>query len=191
MSSGQLHPLRSALVGAAEGRVLEVGIGSGLNIGFYRREVAQVIGVDPSRALLTQAKTSAAWGACPIRLLEARVENLPLETASIDNVVMTWTLCSVADPIGALSEIRRVLRPGGALLFIEHGLAPEHELRVQRWQNKLTPVWRKIAGNCHLNRRIDRLLTASGMRLAELEQGYLVNGPRFMTFHYRGRALIA
>ncbi|MGI9436178.1 MAG: class I SAM-dependent methyltransferase [Geminicoccaceae bacterium] len=191
MNQAQLRPLRSALIGAAEGRILEVGVGSGINIGFYRRDVVQVIGIDPSIALLTKAKKAVAWAACPVRLLEGRAECLPIATASIDTVVMTWTLCSIADPIGALGEIRRVLRPGGSLLFLEHGLAPDHQPWVRSWQNGLTPYWKRIAGNCHLNRRIDGLLAASGLNVTELEKGYLVSGPKAFTFHYRGSAVIA
>ena len=189
MRQAQLTPLRASLIEAAYGRVLEVGIGSGLNIPFYRRDVIQVIGIDPSRALLTRAKQTAVWSRCPIRLLEGCGENLPIESGSIDHVVMTWALCSVADPIGTLGEIRRVLRPGGALLFIEHGKAPDSEPQVQRWQDRLSPLWRRVAGNCHLNRRVDQLLIAAGLVLKGLECGYLVNGPRLLTFHYRGRAV--
>ena len=111
MRHAQLEPLRSSLIDEARGRVLEIGVGSGLNIPFYRRDVFQVIGIDPSRALLDKARRTAAWSRCPIKLLEGRGEALPLASGSIDHVVMTWTLCSVADPIGTLSEIRRVLRP--------------------------------------------------------------------------------
>ena len=104
---------------------------------------------------------------------------------------MTWTLCSVADPLGTLSEIRRVLRPEGALLFIEHGRAPDSDPGVQRWQERITPLWRRLAGNCHPNRRIDQLLTAAGLTTQDLECGYLVAGPKMLTFHYRGCAVIA
>ena len=99
----------------------------------------------------------------PVSLAEGRAEKLPLDDHSVDSVVMTWTLCSVAEPEQALAEIRRVLRPGGSLLFIEHGRAPE--AGVQRWQDRLTPFWRKLAGGCHLNRPVDRLIEAAGLRL--------------------------
>ena len=102
---------------------------------------------------------------------------------------MTWTLCSVADPLGALSEIHRVLCPNGALLFIEHGLAPDSDHRVQRWQERITPIWRRFAGNCHPNRRIDQLLTAAGFTPEVMDCGYLIEGPKILTFHYRGRAM--
>ena len=191
MRQAQLAPLRSALIQGAHGRVLEIGVGSGLNIPYYDRHVVQVIGIDPSRPLLNMARQTAVWSRCPVRLLEARCEALPLANRSIDCAVMSWTLCSVSDPIGALSEVRRVLKPGGELLFIEHGRAPDDEPHVQRWQEWATPYWRRIAGHCHLDRRIDRLLVATGFNIDRLDQGYLVQGPKMMTYHYRGRALVA
>jgi len=187
MRQRQLAPLREALIGAAEGRVLEIGIGSGRNLPFYRRDLEAVIGIDPSPELLAMARRHASWVHFPVQLREGAAEDLPLDDRAIDTAVMTWTLCSVAEPARVLTEIRRVLRPGGALLFIEHGRAPE--ARVRRWQDRLTPVWRRIAGGCHLNRPIAELIKAAGFRLAELETGYLVKGPRPGTYHYRGRAV--
>jgi ubiquinone/menaquinone biosynthesis C-methylase UbiE len=188
MRQKQLVALRGRVVGEARGQVLEVGIGSGRNLPFYRRDVDRVLGVDPSEGLLAMARPHTAWTHFPVQLRRAAAEDLPLEDRVIDTVVMTWTLCSVADPVRALSEIRRVLRPGGSLLFIEHGRAPEP--RLQRWQDRLTPLWRRVAGGCHLNRSIDQLIEKSGLRLTDLETGYLVAGPRPWTFHYRGRAAL-
>ena len=187
MRSKRLAGLRERLVGEAQGRVLEIGIGSGLNLPFYRREVEVVLGIDPSPELLARARRQAAWVHFPVELCRGGAEELPLDAASVDSVVMTWTLCSVAEPARALAEIRRVLRPGGALLFLEHGQAPERS--VARWQDRLTPLWRRIAGGCHLDRPVGRLIGAAGLRLVALETGYLVEGPRPFTFHYRGRAL--
>jgi ubiquinone/menaquinone biosynthesis C-methylase UbiE len=187
MRSKRLAGLRERLVGEAQGRVLEIGIGSGLNLPFYRREVEVVLGIDPSPELLARARRQAAWVHFPVELCRGGAEALPLDDASVDSVVMTWTLCSVAEPARALAEIRRVLRPGGALLFLEHGQAPERS--VARWQDRLTPLWRRIAGGCHLDRPVGRLIGAAGLRLVALETGYLVEGPRPFTFHYRGRAL--
>jgi ubiquinone/menaquinone biosynthesis C-methylase UbiE len=186
MRSKRLAALRERVVGAAEGRVLEIGIGSGLNLPFYRREVDAVLGVDPSPELLARARPHTAWVHFPVELRRGSAEQLPLDDRTVDTVVMTWTLCSIADPQRALGEIRRVLRPGGSLLFVEHGQA--REPGVARWQERLTPLWRRIAGGCHLNRPIERLIESAGLRLAELDTGYLVEGPRAFTFHYRGRA---
>jgi ubiquinone/menaquinone biosynthesis C-methylase UbiE len=187
MRQKQLAPLREQLVGGARGRVLEIGIGSGLNLPFYPRELDLLLGLDPSRELLQIAKRHSSWVHFPVELSEGRAEDVPLDDGAVDHVVMSWTLCSVADPLRVLAEIRRVLRPGGSLLFVEHGRAPEP--RVARWQDRLTPAWRRVAGGCHLNRPIERLVERSGLRLVALETGYLVKGPRVATYHYRGRAM--
>jgi ubiquinone/menaquinone biosynthesis C-methylase UbiE len=122
-----------------------------------------------------------------VKLMECGAESLPLEDRSVDSVVMTWTLCSIGDPGQALAEVRRVLRPGGELIFVEHGQAGE--AGVRRWQDRISPIWRRLAGGCHLNRPVDRLIQDAGFSLAELETGYLVKGPRAFTFHYRGRGV--
>ena len=190
MQNTKLSPLRSSLLAPVRGRVLEIGIGSGLNIPFYGRDVTQVIGIDPSKALLDKAKLTAVWSRCSIRLIQGFGEAVPLRNNSIDYVVMTWALCSVADPLGTLSEASRVLRHDGTLLFIEHGLAPDSEPGVQRLQHMLTPLWRRLAGNCHLNRRVDQLLKAAGFRMEALNRDYLIDGPKALTFGYQGRAVI-
>ena len=145
-----------------------------------------MIGIDPSPGLLERARKHTPWTHFPVRLRLARAEELPLDSGSIDTVVMTWTLCSIGRPDRALAEVRRVLKPGGALLFVEHGRAERPS--VQRWQDRLTPLWRRIAGGCHLNRRIDRLIGDAGLTLERIETGYLVSGPKALTYHYRGRA---
>jgi ubiquinone/menaquinone biosynthesis C-methylase UbiE len=188
MSQRRLLPLRETLVGAATGRVLEIGIGSGLNLPFYPRNIDQLWGIDPSRPLLTMAKRHTAWVHFEVRLAEGRAEDLPIDDDDIDTVVVTWSLCSVTDPAKALAEVRRVLRPGGSLLFIEHGRSPEAGLG--RWQTRLTPFWRRCAGNCHLDRPIADLIRAAGLRLTDLETGHLIAGPRLLTYHYRGRAVV-
>lgn len=187
MRSERLQPLRERQIAQAHGRVLEIGIGSGLNLPFYRRDIDLVIGVDPSLELLTMARKHTSWVHFPVKLLHGPAEALRLEDHSVDSVVITWTLCSVADPGRVLAEARRVLRPGGSLIFVEHGQAPE--AGVRRWQDRLTPAWQSLAGGCHLNRPIDSLITDAGFAIAELETGYLVKGPRVVTYHYRGRAL--
>lgn len=185
MRQAVLRPFRERVIGAAEGRVLEVGMGSGLNLPLYGQAVRGVIGLEPSPELLRMARDRAATASVPVELLEASAEAVPLDTASIDTVVMTWTLCTIPDPHRALAELHRVLKPGGALLFVEHGRAPE--IGVARWQDRLDPLWRRIAGGCHLNRKIDDLISGSGFRIDALANTWLP-GPRTHTFLYEGRA---
>ncbi len=184
MRSRRIMPYRQRIAGAAEGRVLELGIGSGLNLAHYGVAVRELIGVDPSPELLAIARRRAAGRA--VTLLEGSAEMLPLDDASVDAVVTTWTLCSVSDAARALAEARRVLRPGGSLLFVEHGRSPSP--RVARWQDRLDRPWGCLAGGCHLNRRIDALIAASGLSIARLEQGPIA-GPPTHTWFYEGRAV--
>lgn len=180
-----LVPFRRRVISAAEGRVLEVGIGSGLNLPLYGASVRTVIGLEPSPELLHMARARATAATVPVELLEASAEAVPLDDASVDTVVTTWTLCTIPDAPAALAELKRVLRPGGALLFVEHGRAPEPG--VARWQDRLDPVWRRVAGGCHLNRKIDDLISGSGFRIDALAHVRLP-GPRTHTFLYEGRA---
>ncbi len=186
MRSGQTAPYRARIAGAADGRVLELGIGSGLNFAHYGPAVRELIGVDPSAELLAMARRRA--GERAVTLIEGTAEALPLDDASVDTVVTTWTLCSVPDVARALAEVRRVLRPGGALLFVEHGRSPYPH--VARWQDRLDRPWGCIAGGCHLNRPFDTLIAASGLAIDRLEQG-AVSGPPTHTWFYEGRALRA
>ncbi len=186
MRQRQIEKYRRELIPAARGRVLEVGIGSGLNLRFYAAGVNMVVGVDPSRRLLSMARRRAAQADVPVDLMQGSATAIPLDNDSVDMVVMTWTLCSIPDPLTALREMRRVLKPGGALLFVEHGLSPEPG--VARWQHRLTPVWRHISGGCHLDRKVDDLIRAGGFDVAELKTEY-AHGPRPMTYMYEGRAV--
>jgi len=184
MRHKELAAYRQRVVPAARGRVLEIGIGSGLNLPFYGAGVDAVIGLDPSLPLLSMAQTRAT-AAAPVSMLQGTAEAIPLETASVDTVVTTWTLCSIPDVTAALAEMRRVLKPGGALLVVEHGRAPD--AAVARWQDRLTPLWKPIAGGCHLNRKIDALIHDAGFVVTDLRAGYM-RGPRPFTFMYEGRA---
>jgi ubiquinone/menaquinone biosynthesis C-methylase UbiE len=185
MRSQDLAAYRRRVVPAARGRVLEIGIGSGLNLPFYGSEVDEVIGLDPSSPLLAMAEKQARAGRTPVMMLHGSAEMVPLEDASVDTVLTTWTLCSIPDARAALSEIRRVLKPAGELVFVEHGKAPDQA--VARWQDRLTPLWRPIAGGCHLNRPIASLIGDAGFALRDLRCGYM-RGPRPFTFMYEGRA---
>jgi SAM-dependent methyltransferase len=185
MRQRNLAAYRSRVVPAAEGRVLEIGIGSGLNLPYYSRNVQDVIGLDPSPKLLGMADRAKGTCSRPISLIEGSAEAIPLENGSVDTVVTTWTLCSVPDVAGALQEMRRVLRPSGHLLFVEHGRASDPN--VVGWQDRLTPIWKRISGGCHLNRTIDALIEAAGFQFDRLETGYM-RGPRLMTFMYEGSA---
>jgi ubiquinone/menaquinone biosynthesis C-methylase UbiE len=177
---------RATLVPRASGAVLEVGIGSGLNLPFYSTSVTRLVAVDPSQALLSMARRKTAGLGFPVDLRCESAEALSLAERSIDTIVMTFTLCSIPEPVRALREMRRVLRPGGRLLFVEHGLSPDSGVR--RWQERLNPVWNRLAGGCNLNRKIDALLVGSGFRVVELREAYLP-GPRPLTYTYEGSAV--
>jgi SAM-dependent methyltransferase len=178
--------LRADWIPHARGEVLEVGIGSGLNLAFYSAQVHRVYGLDPSVELQRMARKRAVASHFTVEfLLQSAEEPVPLADASIDTVVVTWTLCSIANAPTALQEMKRVLKAGGRLIFLEHGRAPDPGVAV--WQDRLTPVWRRVAGGCHLNRRVDELITAAGFRITELKTCYLP-GPRPMTYTYLGFA---
>jgi ubiquinone/menaquinone biosynthesis C-methylase UbiE len=185
MRNRQLVPYRKRVISAAQGRVLEIGIGSGANIPFYGSSSREVIGLEPAPRLIAMAKHASSKSGLPVTLIEGSSEAIPLDSASVDTVVSTWTLCSIADAVVALQEMRRVLTPGGRFLFSEHGLAPDPGM--QRWQNWLDPAWKRLAGGCHLNRAINRLVEQAGFRIEQLETGYLA-GRNPMTFMYEGAA---
>jgi ubiquinone/menaquinone biosynthesis C-methylase UbiE len=185
MSNKESARYRGQVVPQASGRVLEVGVGSGFNLPFYSSRVAGVCGLDPSIELLHMARKRAGSVRASVELLNGSAEEIPLKSDTIDTVVMTWTLCSIPNALKALAEMRRVLKPGGNLLFVEHGLAPEP--RVKAWQNRINGVWGAFAGGCNLNREIDRLILSAGFRILNLETTYMP-GPRPLTFTYQGCA---
>ncbi len=171
----------------AEGVVVEPGMGSGLNLAHYDKDaVKAVIGVDPQEDLLKMARRRAAQAAVPVEFLARSAEELPLESGSIDTVLLTYTGCSIPDVARALDEFRRVLKPSGRLLFCEHGRS--HEPRVARFQDMANSLWRPLAGGCHLNRDIASLLQGAGFRMERCERFYAMARPKFISYHYVGSA---
>jgi ubiquinone/menaquinone biosynthesis C-methylase UbiE len=188
MKNAGIRHYREELVPQARGRVLEIGVGSGLNLPFYGREVEHLYGLDPSPGLRKMAAKRARKVHREVELLEGSAEEIALPDHSLDTVITTWTLCSIPDVNSALREMRRVLKADGQLLFVEHGLAPEE--KVQRWQHRLNPLWHRVSGGCNMDRKIDASIAAAGFRMTQLETEY-AKGPKVMTFMYRGRALPA
>ena len=183
---GAVMKTRAQIVPQAEGRVLEIGIGSGLNLSFYDpAKVSVIVGVDPSAAMQKLAQQRAAQISIPVEMIALELGQIQAADASFDSIVCTFTLCTIPDAMAALQEMRRVLKPGGKLLFSEHGLAPD--LPVVRWQHRLTPLWKPFSGGCHLNRDIPALIRAGGFNIGQLDSSYL-KGPRPMTWVFRGWA---
>ncbi|PYM04661.1 MAG: SAM-dependent methyltransferase [Candidatus Rokuibacteriota bacterium] len=185
MQNRAVRAERARFVPLASGTVLEVGLGSGLNLPFYSPAVERLYGLDPSLELQTMARRRARDARLPVEFIAGSGERIPMEDETVDAVVTTWTLCSIPDPVTALTEMKRVLNPGGRLIFIEHGRSPD--ARVVSWQDRLTPVWRRLAGGCHLNRKIDALILAAGFRIAEIETAYM-KGPKPLVYLYKGVA---
>ncbi|WP_224961530.1 class I SAM-dependent methyltransferase [Geomonas subterranea] len=178
---------RELIVPLATGRVLEVGMGTALNLPFYDREkVSSLWGLEPSPGMRKAAEKNVRLSGIEVRWLDLSASAIPLEDATVDTVLLTFTLCSIADWRGALAEMRRVLAPRGRLLFCEHGAAPDDG--VLRWQRRVTPWWKRVAGGCHLDRPIPRLIETSGFRIDRLDCGYMEGVPRLAGYVYRGCA---
>jgi ubiquinone/menaquinone biosynthesis C-methylase UbiE len=186
MRGGDLEEVRARVAAGLDGEVLEIGFGSGLNIPFYPAELTHVWAVDPAAVGRKLAAKRAAACAVPIEYIGLDAERLPVDDASADHVLSTWTLCTIPDPMVALAEIIRVLRPGGAFHFVEHGRSPD--AKVARTQDRLNPLQRRVFGGCNLNRPIDHLVTASGLELTRLET-YYMKGPRAMEYTFEGIAV--
>lgn len=180
---------RAALLPRATGDVLEIGIGTGRNLPFYDPgKLTALHGLDPAVQMNPKARQRAQAAGLAVELITLSAESIPADDARYDTVVCTFTLCTIPDPIAALHEMRRVLKPGGSLLFCEHGRSPDAP--VQRWQDRLTPLWKPLAGGCHLNRDVPAMLQAGGFRATEIEARYL-KGPKFMTWVTQGSAVAA
>jgi len=180
---------REKVVPGASGTVLEIGIGTGLNLSFYDAgKVQKVIGLDPSEESWRLAGERAANLPFDVEFVGLPSEEIPLEDNSVDTVLVTYALCTIPDPVNALRGMARVLRPGGKLVFCEHGQAPDEN--IQRWQARVNPFWRKIAGGCNLNRDIPALLDAGGFNIADMQTMYLPSTPRIAGFNYWGSAIL-
>jgi ubiquinone/menaquinone biosynthesis C-methylase UbiE len=177
---------RAKVVPFAHGSVLEVGFGSGLNLPFYdNTKVRHVWALDPSREMWALAEERVRGAGFPVEFLHAAAEEIPLPDRSAETVLVTFSLCTLPDVRRALREMARVLKPGGELVFCEHGLAPDENVR--RWQDRLNPIWKLFGGGCNLNRPVPSLLEQGGFRLREVSSMY-IPGWRPASFNYWGRA---
>lgn len=185
-SIGPIDKQRAKIVPLAKGRVLEIGIGSGLNLPHYdAANVSTVIGVDPDAHIWARSKSRRDAAEFPIERIGLSGEDIPMESDTADTVVVTYSLCTIPDPVKALHEMRRILKPGGDILFCEHGRAPDTS--VVKWQNRIDPLWSKIAGGCHSGRDIPDLISQAGLEIIELNQQY-IPGPKVLSYNYWGRA---
>ena len=179
---------RTKIIPFARGNVLEIGIGSGLNIPLYDTDlVKKIVGVDPSAAMHSLAKERINESPVSIEFISADAAEIPLQDQSIDTIVCTYTLCSVSNPQQVLKEVKRLLKPGGKFLFSEHGNAPDES--VVKFQHKLEPIWKFLADGCHLTRSIPNLLDESDMKIDKIETMYLPKTPRFVGYNYWGMAV--
>lgn len=178
---------RQKVIPLAAGRVLEIGIGSGLNLEYYDPgRVERVWGLDPSPEMWALAGAKVGKLPFGVEFVQGEAQNIPLEDRSIDTVVVTYTLCTIPEAVAALGDMRRVLKPGGQLLFCEHGLAPDESVR--KWQHRVNPVWRRVGGGCNLNRDIPSLLRAGGFRIRDMDTMY-IPGWKPASFNYWGTAV--
>jgi ubiquinone/menaquinone biosynthesis C-methylase UbiE len=186
MAGDEFHRLRTELLGQVHGEVLELGIGTGLNLPHYPKTVTQLHAIDPANPLpkiVTKRSTSQSF---PIRIQHVTAESLPYDDRSFDFAVSTWTLCTIPDPVKALREVRRVLKPDGVFLFLEHGRSEDE--RVVAWQNRLNPIQNIIGCGCNLNRRIDQLIAQAGLKIMALDRFHMQSVPRLGGTMYKGKA---
>lgn len=181
---------RAKVVPRAEGVVLELGFGSGLNLPYYdASKISRIYALEPEEGMLARARKTARKSSLPVEILPERAEEISLPAESVDTVLVTYALCTIPDAVSALKGARRVLKPGGRLLFCEHGLAPDP--KTQRQQRQIEPFWKRIAGGCHLSRDIPALIASGGFRVDGLEAMYLPSTPRFAGYNYWGQAFPA
>jgi len=186
MSGGEFQRLRTALLKNARGEVLEIGFGTGLNLPYYPTNISSLSIVDPARLLPHKVVARAVARSFPLHTQHVTAETLPYRDHQFDSVVSTWTLCTIPDPVKALREVRRVLKPDGRFLFLEHGRSDDET--VAKWQDRLNPVQNVIGCGCNLNRRIDRLIELGGLRIVHLDRFQMHAVPRIGGEMYGGRA---
>ena len=189
MDTETTREARARVCGDLHGEVVEIGFGTGFNLPYLPDAVTTLLAVDPLERAVKLAGDRIAASPVPVKVVGLDGQSLPLEDASADAVLSTWTLCSIPDAVAALREIRRVLRPGGALHFVEHGAAPDEGVR--RWQSRLNPLQNRIAAGCNINRDIPALIEAAGLRVTELETYYSEGNPRVLGWTFEGRATAA
>lgn len=178
---------REKIVPLAEGEVLEIGLGSGLNLSYYdTAKVHKLWGLEPSEGMRKLAKKNLGDSELDVEMIDLPGEEIPLDSSSVDTVVITYTLCSIPDAVRALRGVRRVLRPEGRLLFCEHGLAPDEN--VQKWQHRLNPVWQRLSGGCNIDRDVPELLRSAGFRVITDERMY-IPGVKLLSYNYWGSAV--
>ena len=184
----EIERQRSLVVPKAKGRVLEIGMGSGLNLKHYEKnQVEHLWGLEPSEGMRKKAQSNINRSNIPVDWLGLPSEKIPLDDNVVDTIVLTYTLCTIADTKSALAEMKRVLKPNGLMLFCEHGLSPEKT--ISQWQTRINPIWKKIAGGCNLNRNIPNLISMAGFEFRQLNQEY-IKGPKIATYQYWGVASI-
>ena len=181
-----LMKLRARYVPMAKGKVLEIGVGTGLNLSYYNKDEVELTALDPAAELTGRAANRAEELDLPVEMLGVSGESIPAEDQTFDSLVCTWTLCSIPNVQSALSEMYRVVKPGGQFLFIEHGAAPD--ANIAKWQRRIEPLWKPLTGGCHLTRKADDLIQEAGFHLNELESGYLP-GPKVASFMTHGIAV--
>lgn len=187
MGTKPIRYQRRKVVPRAEGRVLEIGFGAGHNLPFYDpQKVTHLWALEPSREMRARAAGLVAASPLTIDFLDLEAESIPLDDEAADTILITYTLCTIPDVMQALAGMRRVLKPNGRMIFCEHGAAPDENVR--RWQNRIDPLWQKIAGGCHLSRSVPQLIQDSGFHIADMETMYLPGTPRFAGFNSWGSA---
>jgi ubiquinone/menaquinone biosynthesis C-methylase UbiE len=189
MSGDEFHRLRAELLQAVRGEVLEIGLGTGLNLSHYPSHISHLSAIDPAIIIPRKVRARIAAVSFPVETMHMTAENLPYPDRRFDTIVSTWTLCTIPDPVQALREVARVLRPAGRFLFLEHGRSDDP--RVATWQDRLNPIQNLVGCGCNLNRRIDRLIEQGGLKIIELDRFQMNDVPRIGGTMYRGSGIRA